>query len=161
MPDTLAEANSADGNRVVPDIAAIADPNTGFLVGQTQTLPDGRTQAYDEYRLGGTSLAAPVIAAVQALAQEARGGKPIGFANPSIYARYGSKAYHDVTDNPTGSGLAVARVDYVNGYDATEGFATSVRSLGKDSSLSAVKGYDDVTGVGTPAAGYVESYRRR
>ncbi|MFJ8359830.1 protease pro-enzyme activation domain-containing protein [Streptomyces sp. NPDC093984] len=161
VPDALANANNATGNRVVPDIAAIADPNTGFLVGQTQTLPDGKTQAYDEYRIGGTSLAAPVIAAVQALAQEARGGQPIGFANPEIYARYGSKAYHDVTDNPTGSGLAVARVDFVNGYDATGGIATSVRSLGKDSSLSAVKGYDDVTGVGSPAPGYVESYRRR
>lgn len=160
VPDALAKANSADGNRVVPDIAAIADPNTGFLVGQTQTLPDGTTQAYDEYRIGGTSLAAPVIAAVQALAQEARGGKPLGFANPAIYARYGSKAYHDVTDNPTGSGLAVARVDFVNGYDATGGLTPSVRTLGKDSSLSAVKGYDDVTGVGTPAGGYVESYRR-
>ncbi|MEJ8669059.1 S53 family peptidase [Streptomyces sp. MS1.AVA.1] len=161
VPDALAKANSAGGNRVVPDIAAIADPNTGFLVGQTQTMPDGTTQAYDEYRLGGTSLAAPVIAAVQALAQEARGGKPLGFANPAIYARYGSKAYHDITDNPTGSGLAVARVDYVNGYDATGGLTTSVRTLGKDSSLKAVKGYDDVTGVGTPAGGYVESYRRR
>ncbi|GHH30844.1 S53 family peptidase [Streptomyces lanatus] len=161
VPDALARANSADGNRVVPDIAAIADPNTGFLVGQTQTLPDGRTQAYDEYRLGGTSLAAPVIAGVQALAQEANAGKPLGFANPAIYARHGSKAYHDVTDNPTGSGLAVARVDFVNGYDATDGLTTSARSLGKDSSLSAVKGYDDVTGVGTPAGGYVESYRRR
>ncbi|MFF3905117.1 protease pro-enzyme activation domain-containing protein [Streptomyces sp. NPDC001848] len=159
VPDALAKANSADGNRVVPDIAAIADPNTGFLVGQTQTLPDGKTQAYDEYRIGGTSLAAPVIAAVQALAQEARGGQPIGFANPEIYARYGSKVYHDVTDNPTGSGLAVARVDFVDGYDATGGLATSVRSLGKDSSLSAVKGYDDVTGVGSPAPGYVESYK--
>jgi subtilase family serine protease len=160
VPDALAKANSAAGNRVVPDISAIADPNTGFLIGQTQTLPEGG-QAYSEYRIGGTSLASPVIAAVQALAEEARGGKPIGFANPEIYKRYGSKAYHDVTDNPTGSGLAVARVDFVNGYDATGGLATSVRSLGKDSSLKAVKGYDDVTGVGTPANGYVESYRRR
>ncbi|MER7401073.1 S53 family peptidase [Streptomyces sp. NPDC000070] len=161
VPDALAKADSAEGNRVVPDIAAIADPNTGFLVGQTQTLPDGKAQAYGEYRIGGTSLAAPTIAAIQALAQEARGGTPIGFANPAIYAKAGSKAYHDVTDDPTGSGLAVARVDFVNGYDATGGLATSVRSLGRDSSLSAVKGYDDVTGVGTPAGGYVESYRRR
>ncbi|MFF5962631.1 protease pro-enzyme activation domain-containing protein [Streptomyces collinus] len=160
VPDALAKANSADGNRVVPDIAAIADPNTGFLVGQTQTSPDGRTQAYSEYRIGGTSLAAPTIAAIQALAQEARGGKAIGFANPAIYAKAGSKVYHDVTDDPTGSGLAVARVDFVNGYDATGGLSTSVRSLGKDSSLAAVKGYDDVTGVGSPAKGYVESYRR-
>lgn len=114
----------------------------------------------NEYRVGGPSLAAPVIAAVQALAQETRGGQPIGFANPSVSASYGSKASHDVTDDPTGSGLAVARVDYVNGYDATGGLTTSVRTLGKDSSLRAVKGYDDVTGVGTPARGYVESYRR-
>ncbi|MER7839138.1 S53 family peptidase [Streptomyces sp. NPDC096040] len=160
VPDSLAKANSATGNRVVPDISAIADPNTGFLVGQTQTFPDG-SQQYSEYRIGGTSLAAPTIAAVQALAQEAAGGKALGFANPSIYAKYGKKGvFHDVTDNPTGSGLAVARVDFANAYDATNGLLTSVRSLGKDSSLSAVKGYDDVTGVGSPAGGYVESYRR-
>ncbi|GAA3788874.1 S53 family peptidase [Streptomyces coacervatus] len=159
VPNALATANNAAGNRVVPDISAIADPNTGFKVGQTQTLPDG-TLGYDEYRIGGTSLAAPVIAAVQALAQEARGGKAIGFANPEIYARYGKGVYHDVVDKPTGKDLAVARVDFVNGYDATGGLATSVRSLGKDSSLSAVKGYDDVTGVGSPANGYVESYHK-
>jgi hypothetical protein len=100
-----------------------------------------------------------VIAAVQALAQEARGGKAIGFANPTIYSKYGSKLYHDVTDNPVGYDLAVARVDFVNGVDASGGLSTSVRSLGKDSSLSAVKGYDDVTGVGTPANGYVNSYK--
>ncbi|WP_030614013.1 S53 family peptidase [Streptomyces achromogenes] len=160
VPKSLATANNAAGNRVVPDIAAIADPNTGFLVGQTQTFQDG-TERYDEYRIGGTSLAAPVIAAVQALAQEARGGAPLGFANPAIYAKYGEKGvYHDVTDNPTGSGLAVARVDFANGLDATDGLLYSARTLGHDSSLSAVKGYDDVTGVGSPANGYVESFRR-
>ncbi|MER7682465.1 S53 family peptidase [Streptomyces sp. NPDC096934] len=159
VPNALAKAGGTTPMRTVPDIAAIADPNTGFRVGQTQTFPDG-SQQYSEYRIGGTSLAAPVIAAVQALAQEARGGKAIGFANPSIYAKYGSKAYHDVTDNPTGSGLAVARVDFANSFDASEGLLTSVRSLGKDSSLSAVKGYDDVTGVGSPAPGYVSSFRR-
>ncbi|MEU6367236.1 S53 family peptidase [Streptomyces sp. NPDC046931] len=159
VPNALATANNAAGNRVVPDIAAIADPNTGFLVGQTQSFPDG-SQQYSEYRIGGTSLAAPVIAAVQALAQQAQGGKAIGFANPAIYAKYGSKSFHDVTDNPTGSGLAVARVDFVNGLDASGGLSTSVRSLGQDSSLKAVKGYDDVTGVGSPAPGYVDSWRR-
>ncbi|MFG2625553.1 protease pro-enzyme activation domain-containing protein [Streptomyces sp. NPDC048473] len=160
VPDSLAQANGKMRMRTAPDIAAVADPNTGFLVGQTQTLPDG-SLGYDEYRIGGTSLAAPVIAGVQALAQQARHGLPIGFANPSIYARYGSKAYHDVTDHPLGPNrdLAVARVDFTNGFDAADGVLTSVRSLGKDASLKAVKGYDDVTGVGTPAAGYVNSYR--
>lgn len=158
VPGALATANGTTAMRTVPDIAAVADPNTGFKVGQTQTFPDG-SQQYSEYRIGGTSLAAPVIAAVQALAQEARGGKAIGFANPSIYAKYGSKAYHDVTDTPTGSELAVARVDFANSIDASGGLLTSVRSLGKDSSLKAVRGYDDVTGVGTPTSGYIESYR--
>lgn len=159
--DSLAQANGKARMRTAPDIAAVADPNTGFLVGQTQTLPDG-SLGYDEYRIGGTSLAAPVIAGVQALAQQAQHGRPLGFANPAIYARYGSTAYHDVTDHPLGADrdLAVARVDFANGSDAADGLLTSVRSLGKDASLKAVKGYDDVTGVGTPAAGYVNSYRR-
>ncbi|MFI9027657.1 hypothetical protein [Streptomyces sp. NPDC053560] len=42
---------------------------------------------------------------------------------------------------------------------ATACTTTSLRSLGKDSSLHAVVGYDDVTGVGTPGRGYVASYR--
>ncbi|MEU6390318.1 S53 family peptidase [Streptomyces sp. NPDC046939] len=158
VPSALARANGGL-NRVVPDIAAIADPNTGFLVGQTQTMPDG-SLGYDEYRIGGTSLAAPVIAGVQALAQQSRGGRAIGFANPAIYDRYGSRVYHDVTDHPVKGDLAVARVDFANGYDAAEGLLTSVRSLGKDSSLKAVRGYDDVTGVGSPALGYVASWGR-
>ncbi|MEV0913434.1 S53 family peptidase [Streptomyces sp. NPDC049967] len=161
VPDSLAKANGKTRMRTAPDVAAVADPNTGFLVGQTQTMPDG-SLGYDEYRIGGTSLAAPVIAGVQALAQQAQHGLSLGFANPAIYARYHSKAYHDVTDHPLGKGhdLAVARVDFANGYDAADGLLTSVRSLGKDASLSAVRGYDDVTGVGTPAPGYVSSYRR-
>ncbi|MEW2622044.1 S53 family peptidase [Streptomyces sp. NPDC048106] len=161
VPDALAKQNNASGNRVVPDIAAIADPNTGFLVGQTQTFPDG-SQQYSEYRIGGTSLAAPTIAGVQALAQQARGGQAIGFANPSIYAKYGKTGvFHDVTDNPTGKGLAVVRVDYANSVDDTDGLLYSVRSLGKDSSLSATKGYDNVTGVGSPADGYVTSWTKQ
>ncbi|WP_330328385.1 S53 family peptidase [Streptomyces sp. NBC_00536] len=160
VPDALAKANGAARMRTVPDIAAIADPNTGFLVGQTQTWPDGSV-SYDEYRIGGTSLAAPVIAGVQALAQQAR-HFPIGFANPAIYSRFGTPLYHDVTDHPLGKDrdLAVARLDFVNRVDASGGVLTSARSLGKDSSLAAVRGYDVVTGVGSPASGYVSSYRR-
>ena len=37
----------------VPDVAALGDPQTGLLIGQTQTFPDGAS--YDEYRIGGTS----------------------------------------------------------------------------------------------------------
>lgn len=160
VPDALSKMNgTAKPMRVGPDIAAVADSSTGFLVGQTQTFPDG-TVKYDEYRIGGTSLAAPVIAGVQALAQQARHGVPIGFANPGIYDRYGTAAYHDVTDHPLGKGqgIAVVRVDYANSTDAKGGLLTSLRSLGGDSSLSATVGYDNVTGVGTPADSYVTSY---
>ncbi|WP_314175559.1 S53 family peptidase [Streptomyces winkii] len=160
VPDALAKANGQARQRVLPDVAAVADPNTGFLVGQTQQQTDGSLK-YSEYRIGGTSLAAPVVAGVQALAQQAGNGRPIGFANPSLYARFGTKAYHDVTDHPLGptTELAVARVDFANGADDSEGLKTSLRTLGKDSSLKAVTGYDDVTGVGSPAAGYLRSFQ--
>jgi hypothetical protein len=59
-----------------------------------------------------------------------------------------------VTDHPLGAAvsLGVARVDYANGYDGANGLVTSLRSLGRDSSLSAETGYDNVTGLGSPAA---------
>jgi subtilase family serine protease len=159
VPDALSKANGTTAMRVVPDIAAEADPNTGFLVGQSQTFPNGAIQ-YAEYRIGGTSLAAPTIAAIQADAQQAQHNVAIGFANPAIYDRYGTPAFHDVTDHPLGQnqGIAEVRLDFANGYDASGGVLTSLRSLGKDSSLSATVGYDDVTGVGSPGAGYVASY---
>jgi subtilase family serine protease len=158
VPTSLSEANGSTPMRTVPDISAVADPNTGFLVGQTQSWPDGSV-SYDEYRIGGTSLAAPVIAGIQALASQAH-HQPIGFANPAIYSRYGSPLVHDVTDHPLGADqdIAVARVDFANTVDSTDGTKVSLRTLGKDTSLQAVKGYDDVTGIGSPAPGYVNSY---
>ncbi|WP_329131918.1 S53 family peptidase [Streptomyces sp. NBC_01476] len=161
VPDSLALANGGTTKmRVEPDIAAVADPNTGFLVGETMTFPNGKAK-YNEYRLGGTSLASPVIAGVQALAEQARGGVPIGFANPAIYDKYGTSAYHDVTDHPLGRGQGIAnvRVDFANSVDASDGLITSLRTFGVDSSLSAVPGYDNVTGVGTPGKDYVSSYK--
>ena len=46
--------------RVEPDISMDADPATGMLVGETQTFPNG--VYYDQYRIGGTSLASPLFA---------------------------------------------------------------------------------------------------
>ena len=60
--------------RGLPDVAALADPQTGLLVGQTQSFPDGNY--YDEYRIGGTSLASPIFAGIMALADQKAGHAP-------------------------------------------------------------------------------------
>jgi subtilase family serine protease len=147
VPTALATRNGGAPARVVPDIAALGDTQTGFLEGQTQTFPDGSV-AYGEYRIGGTSVSSPLMAGFMALVQQ-KAGHDLGFANPLIYAHAGSAAYHDVTSS---SGLGVVRVDYVNGVDASNGYSYTLRSLGFDSKLTihTAPGYDDVTGVGTP-----------
>ena len=48
-----------------------ADPNTGMLIGETQIFPDGTY--YDQYRIGGTSLASPLFAGMTALTLESAG----------------------------------------------------------------------------------------
>jgi len=70
VPDSVFKAQGRTG-RALPDIAAIADPNTGYLIGQTQAFPDG-TSRYSEYRIGGTSLSSPIMAGIMALADQAR-----------------------------------------------------------------------------------------
>jgi subtilase family serine protease len=148
VPAALATAHGPTPMRVVPDIAALGDPTTGMLVGQTQTFPDGSTR-YSEYRIGGTSLSSPLMAGFMALVQQ-KAGTVLGFANPRIYAKAGSAAYHDV--QPPASALAAVRAEYVNGVDPSGGYAYSLRSLSFDSGLTihTRPGYDDVTGVGSP-----------
>jgi subtilase family serine protease len=147
VPAAIATKNGGAPARAVPDIAALGDPTTGILVGQTQTFPDGST-AYSEYRIGGTSLSSPLMAGFMALVQQ-RAGHDLGFANPLIYAHAGSAAYHDVTP---ATGLGAVRAEYVNGVDASNGYVYTLRSLSFDTNLTihTRAGYDDVTGVGTP-----------
>jgi subtilase family serine protease len=157
VPAALSQTGgSAAPMRVVPDIAADADPFTGSLVGETLSPGPGQPPAYQEGPGGGTSAATPLIAGMQADAQQLAGGAPIGFANPAIYARYGTRAYHDVTDQPLGPGFTPA-VALPAGLAAT---VPILITLGMDEGLAATRGYDDVTGVGTPAPGYFASYRR-
>jgi len=148
---------SAYGGRVVPDISALADPNTGFLVGQTQTFSNGTY--YDEYRIGGTSVAAPLTAGMAAVANQVA-GTPLGFLNPRIYAAYhsGTKtAFYDVNQaTQFGTSTAdplpsVVRVNYNNNEDATGGLSYSLRTQEEpNQTLHSTAGYDTATGVGTP-----------
>jgi len=145
VPASLS-GSGASAMRVVPDVAAVGDPNTGMLVGETQTFPK-HSVAYGTYRIGGTSLSSPLFAGIMALADQAAGA-PHGFANPALYANYGTSAFRDVT--PSNGKLAVVRNDYNNGVDGSAGITTTLRSLDHDSSLATATGYDNVTGVGTP-----------
>jgi subtilase family serine protease len=166
VPTSLAESlpggtTSSTPMRVVPDVSALADPSTGMLVGQTTLQPNGKTYAFSLSRIGGTSVACPTFAGIEADAQQAAGGA-LGFANPSIYYldthfTYGSSnaAYNDVTDHPLGAGnLAEVRNNYTNPATKQGPLLTYLRTLGingegKDR-LRAVTGYDDATGVGSP-----------
>jgi subtilase family serine protease len=156
VPDSLSRiAGSTTPMRVIPDIATDADGATGMLTGQTRGTGPGQPAQYEEGVFGGTSASAPLIAGMQADAQQAA-GTPIGFANPAIYARYGSPAYHDVTDRPLGPGtwLGAALPAGVTGNTQPE-----LETFGMDLGLTATAGYDDVTGVGTPTPGYFATYR--
>ena len=160
VPAALAPANGGV-NRVVPDIAAVADPNTGFLVGQTQTFPDGTAPLRRVPDRRHLARHAGLIAGVQALAQQATASRPLGFANPAIYERYGTSAYHDVTDHPLGPDTAwpMVRVDFDNGVDASDGLVTCCARSATTPRCTPPRGYDDVTGVGSPATGYLASFR--
>ena len=145
--------HEAAPGRAVPDVALDGDPTTGMLVGETQTFPNG--VRYGEYRIGGTSLSSPLFAGVQALAAQAAGSR-LGFANPTIYAlaREAPGAFRDVLHR----GGANIRSDYVNGVNPNDGIVYSARSFDQDTSLATKKGWDDVTGVGTPTAIYPQVF---
>jgi subtilase family serine protease len=154
---------SAKPMRVVPDVSALADPSTGFLVGETLFQPNGTTLAFSLSRIGGTSLSSPTWAGIEADAQQAA-GHPLGFANPMIYSLHGTRAFHDVTDHPFGiAHLAEVRNNYTDPYTKTGPLITNLRTLGIDgagaAALPAVQGYDDATGVGSPGL-YIESFER-
>lgn len=85
-----APANPA-GGRGVPDVAADADPFTGYSVvigGQQEPI-------------GGTSAVAPLYAGLIARINQsltANGGNAVGFLNPLLYAQAStSGVFHDVT----------------------------------------------------------------
>jgi subtilase family serine protease len=147
VPDALAAENQAGTNRgrVVPDISMDGDPNTGFLVGETQTFPDG--VYYDQYRIGGTSLSSPLFSGLMAVANQLDRFDH-GFVNPVLYKFTSRTGAIDDVRHVAGG---VVRVDYVNGIDASDGLVTSVRTFDfQGLTINTTPGYDNVTGLGTP-----------
>jgi subtilase family serine protease len=147
VPDALSTQNQHGNHkgRVVPDISAVGDPNTGFLVGQTQTFPDG--VYYSQYRIGGTSLSSPILAGIVAVSDSLTHFHH-GFVNPLAYqAASRSSVFNDVKHVDG----AVERVDYANSVDASDGLITSARTFDYPNlTIHTTGGYDNVTGLGSP-----------
>jgi subtilase family serine protease len=151
--------------RVTPDVSALADPSTGFLVGQTLfgTNPNGPEHFFLS-RIGGTSVAAPIFAGIEADAQQAL-GHSIGFANPLIYsldrANAATHAFRDVVHH---QGVFEVRDNFQHSFDPTTPLVTFLRLVGVngtgDSTLVAAPGYDNATGVGSPNF-YIQALKRR
>jgi len=110
------------GYRQVPDVAAVADPMTGFHI-----IFGGK-----DGQAGGTSASTPLWAGVVALINQdlkKKGLNEVGFANPALYwmgdnlAKLQSKPFHDVT---TGNNLgynAGPGWDFATGWGSMDGVA--------------------------------------
>jgi subtilase family serine protease len=150
VPDSLATYNpemTGPGARarVVPDVAMLADPITGFNIGLSQ---DGK---YSEFAIGGTSLASPLFVATVALAQQSA-RRTFGAANALLYRASKRGAFHDITPTRTLQAVALAP----SGVLATFGYT------GPENRLTSAKGYDDETGLGVPnGEAFIRALSRR
>jgi subtilase family serine protease len=133
----------ANGMRQTPDVSLDADPATGYPVyctaGSSCNGSSGLGGAGGWLTVGGTSAAAPMWAAMIALAnqQAAKAGKGhLGFLNPLLYklsSGAGYKAdFHDVTppsdpNTPSNNdelGFNSGAYPVANGYDMATGWGT-------------------------------------
>ena len=117
--------SSGTACREVPDISVDGDPASGYVA-----YYDGSWRS-----VGGTSVAAPTVAALVALADASPtcGGDRIGFLNPFLY-RAATRSYaanfNDVTSGSNGFG-AVAGFAAGPGYDMASGLGTPTALLGQ------------------------------
>ncbi|MHA6762475.1 S53 family peptidase [Streptacidiphilus sp. PAMC 29251] len=142
--------------RVTPDVAMHGDLALSTLVGYSDGAP------YSELGYGGTSVATPAFAGIQADAQQAA-GRRLGFADPELYLRARPGLFHDVgatptVPGPTGPGLLSDVVDLGLNPDGTR--KARLYAIGQDYGLDAGSGYDAATGLGSPTTAYLDSFRR-
>jgi kumamolisin len=95
--------------RGVPDLAADADPETGY-----QVMVDGQSTV-----IGGTSAVAPLMAGLIASINQSTGA-PVGFINPTVYQH--QEAFRDVTSGNNDGEVAGP------GWDACTGMGVPIGS---------------------------------
>lgn len=102
--------------RTIADVSAVADPATGAAVYSSVRYQGAKGW----FKVGGTSLSAPLIAGVYALA----GGVPAGVQGVSLpYASVASNL-HDVTTGSNGTCGATYLCTAVAGFDGPTGLGT-------------------------------------
>ena len=179
VPSALALRNQALFGpvplRVEPDISMDADAQSGMLIGLTQTFPSG--VRYGQFKEGGTSLASPLLAGVMADVNQAAGA-PLGFLNPALYkaSTRTPSAFNDVRPPANPNSAAVVRVDYANTVNSSNGFLVSARAINyagpetycdatgncatRNVSLTAGKGFDGLTGIGSVGRTFIRTMSR-
>ena len=100
----------------MPDVAAVADPRTGY-----QVLVDGQSAV-----IGGTSAVAPLWAALVCRLAQALGA-PLGLLQPAIYAGASATTsppgFRDITEGNNGAYSADAGWDACTGLGVPDGTA--------------------------------------
>lgn len=153
--------------RQQPDVSALADPFTGAEIVITDpTLNNGQ----DVEVYGGTSLATPIFSSIWAIANQKAGAR-LGQAAPLV-SKMSSSEITDIrppvnsSTNPAGTVFdstsatfysantlaAPLETDepFFSGIDDLGGGEDVVVTFGTDSSLTIARGWDNVTGYGTP-----------
>lgn len=148
VPDSLAR-----GRRMVPDVASLADPYTGFGMGITI---DGQFVLASG---AGTSLATPLLAGIVADAAQTNGDERIGFLNPALYGLTGDASVRDI--KPVKAGASTRHMSQIGGTTVPTGEGNYLVDLGgKPQSLAAAPGWDPITGIGAPSRGFVDRLTR-
>jgi len=105
--------------RIIADVSAVADPNTGAAV--YDSVPYNGSSGW--FKVGGTSLSSPLIAAVYALAG---GVSSALYGNAMPYALKTAGNIHDITSGKNGrcSGANIALCTATSGFDGPTGLGT-------------------------------------
>jgi subtilase family serine protease len=152
VPRALAKApgNRPGLVRSEPDIASAADLFTGFATGLL--LPQkGKPPKFGFITVGGTSEASPTVAGIIADAQQGQHAV-FGFTDPVLYRLNGTSAFHDIL--PSASAPAPFRGVVCNkafcGAPLLITFDDQSPNMFGYTGQVTIKGYDNMTGIGTP-----------
>ncbi len=139
-------ATGCANKRLSADVAAVANPLTGFDIYDTYNCGpecEALKGSAKWSTIGGTSVSAPLVASLYALAGGAHG---VSYPAATLYAHLGDSSMFDVTQGGNGycnNGGAAC------GVNATFGERLDCEGT---TACNAASGFDGPSGVGTPAS---------